>query len=47
VPKGQSLMRTSYMATHTDEHLDRILEAFRKVGIQQGIIDRNGHSLQE
>ena len=47
VPRGQSLMRTSYMATHTDEHLDRILEAFRKVGIEQGIIDQNGHSLLE
>lgn len=47
VPKGQSLVRTSYMATHTDDHLDRILEAFRKVGIQQGIIDQNGHSLLE
>jgi len=47
VPKGQSLIRTSYMATHTDEHLDQILEAFRKVGIQHGIIDRNGHSLVE
>jgi 8-amino-7-oxononanoate synthase len=47
VPKGQALVRTSYMATHTDEHLNRILEAFRKVGIKQGIIDRNGHSLQE
>ncbi len=47
VPKGQSLMRTSYMATHTDDHLDRILEAFRKVGIERGIIDRNGHSLQD
>lgn len=45
VPKGQSLVRTSYMASHTDEHLDRILEAFRKVGIEHGIIDRNGHSL--
>ena len=45
VPKGQSLVRTSYMATHTDEHLNRILEAFRKVGIQMGIIDQNGHSL--
>ncbi len=45
VPKGQSLMRTSYMATHTDEHLNRILEAFRKVGIERGVIDRNGHSL--
>lgn len=47
VPRGQSLVRTSYMATHTDEHLDRILEAFRKVGIEQGIIDQNGHSLLE
>jgi 8-amino-7-oxononanoate synthase len=45
VPKGQSLMRTSYMATHTDEHLNKILEAFRKVGIERGLIDRNGHSL--
>ncbi|HKK45078.1 MAG TPA: aminotransferase class I/II-fold pyridoxal phosphate-dependent enzyme [Balneolaceae bacterium] len=47
VPRGQSLVRTSYMATHTDEHLDRILEAFRKVGLEQGIIDQNGHSLLE
>jgi len=47
VPRGQSLVRTSYMATHTDDHLDRILEAFRKVGIEQGIIDQNGHSLLE
>lgn len=47
VPKGQSLVRTSYMATHTDKHLDRILEAFRKVGIEQGLIDQNGQSLLE
>ncbi|HKJ30172.1 MAG TPA: aminotransferase class I/II-fold pyridoxal phosphate-dependent enzyme, partial [Balneolales bacterium] len=45
VPKGQSLVRTSYMATHTDEQLDRILEAFYKVGVKNGIIDKNGHSL--
>jgi len=45
VPVGQSLLRTSYMASHTDEHLDRILEAFRKVGIKHGIIDQNGNSL--
>lgn len=45
VPQGQALVRTSYMATHTDEHLDRILEAFRKVGLKHGIIDENGHSL--
>lgn len=45
VPNGQALLRTSYMATHTDEHLDKILSAFRKVGINRGIIDKNGHSL--
>lgn len=44
VPRGQSLIRTSYMATHTDSHLDAILSAFKKVGIQHGIIDANGHS---
>lgn len=47
VPKGQSLIRTSYMATHTNEQLDSILEAFRKVGIKRGIIDQNGCSLIE
>ena len=45
VPKGQSLLRTSYMATHTDEQLDMILSAFRKVGLKHGIIDKNGRSL--
>lgn len=44
VPHGQSLLRTSYMASHTDDHLNRILEAFRKVGLKHGIIDQNGHS---
>lgn len=47
VPLGQSLVRTSYMATHTNEQLDQILEAFRKVGIKNGIIDQNGNSLFE
>jgi 8-amino-7-oxononanoate synthase len=42
VPKGQSLMRTSYMATHTDEELDMILDAFRRVGLKHGVIGRNG-----
>jgi 7-keto-8-aminopelargonate synthetase-like enzyme len=32
VPPGQSLLRTSYMATHTDDDLDAILRAFKKVG---------------
>ena len=47
VPRGQSIIRTSYMATHTNEQLDSILDAFRKVGIRRGIIDQNGHSLIE
>ena len=38
VPNGQSLMRTSYMATHTDDDLDRILDAFRVVGTRLGVI---------
>jgi hypothetical protein len=32
------MMRTSYMATHAREHLDRALEAFRKVGREMGVI---------
>jgi 8-amino-7-oxononanoate synthase len=42
VPQGQSIMRTSYMATHTDEELDYILEAFSRVGRRHGIISSNG-----
>ncbi|HIQ02311.1 MAG TPA: aminotransferase class I/II-fold pyridoxal phosphate-dependent enzyme [Anaerolineales bacterium] len=38
VPEGQALLRTSYMATHTDEHLDFVLEAFAKVGRALGVI---------
>jgi 8-amino-7-oxononanoate synthase len=38
VPVGKALIRTSYMATHTREHLDRVLDAFRKVGRVLGLI---------
>jgi 8-amino-7-oxononanoate synthase len=38
VPFGKSLIRTSYMATHSDEHLDIVLSAFKKVGKSLGII---------
>jgi 8-amino-7-oxononanoate synthase len=44
VPAGQALMRTSYMATHSDEELQRILEAFRKIGIKHGVIESNGQA---
>ena len=38
VPPGHQLLRTSYMATHTDEQLDRVLEIFEQVGKQIGLI---------
>jgi 8-amino-7-oxononanoate synthase len=37
-PPGRALIRTSYMATHTDAHLDRVLSAFAKVGKKMGVI---------
>ncbi len=38
VSPGQSLLRTSYMATHTDEQLDRVLGTFEQVGRQLELI---------
>jgi 8-amino-7-oxononanoate synthase len=38
VPRGQSLMRTSYMASHTDDELHFILDAFKKVGKRHQVI---------
>lgn len=38
VPEGRAMIRTSYMATHTRDHLDRSLEAFRKIGREFGVI---------
>lgn len=38
VPDGKALIRTSYMATHTDEQLDKVLFAFEKVGRTLGLI---------
>lgn len=38
VPPSKSLLRTSYMATHTDEQMDRVLELFEQVGKRFGII---------
>lgn len=39
VPAGMALIRTSYMATHTDEHLNIVLKAFEKVGKKLGLIE--------
>ena len=38
VPPKSAMLRTSYMATHEREHLDRALEAFRAVGKKYGVI---------
>lgn len=38
VPKGYALIRTSYMATHTDADLDFVLDVFAKVGREFGTI---------
>jgi 8-amino-7-oxononanoate synthase len=38
VPEGGQLLRTSYMATHTDEQLDQVLEIFHRVGREMGLI---------
>ncbi len=38
VPPEASLLRTSYMATHTDAQLDRVLDTFGRVGKSLGII---------
>jgi 8-amino-7-oxononanoate synthase len=42
VPENRALIRVSCMATHTDEHVDRVLEVFDKVGREMGVI--GGHA---
>jgi len=39
VPPGMEMLRTSYMATHEQQHLDKILEVFKKVGKKFGVIN--------
>ena len=37
-PPGRQLLRTSFMATHTDEQIDQVLTIFEKVGKELGLI---------
>lgn len=37
-PAGRQLLRTSYMATHTDEQLDKVLDVFEQVGKELHLI---------
>ena len=38
VPPNMAMLRTSYMASHEDEHLDKIIETFKKVGKELAVI---------
>jgi 8-amino-7-oxononanoate synthase len=38
VPNGRQMMRTSYMSTHEDEHLEKVIETFKLSGKELGII---------
>ena len=39
VPPNKSLLRTSYMATHTDEQIEKIIVGFYEVGVRIGLIE--------
>ena len=39
VMQGMQMMRTSFMATHEKQHLDRILELFKEIGEELGVLD--------
>jgi len=43
VPEGGCRLRTSYMATHTDEQLDFVLDRIERVGRKYGVV---GHERQ-
>ncbi len=38
VPEGRQMMRTSYMATHEEHHLAKIVSVFKEVGTELGLI---------
>jgi 7-keto-8-aminopelargonate synthetase-like enzyme len=38
VPAGMELLRTSYMASHTDEQIDRVLNIYCDVGKELQLI---------
>ncbi len=39
VPQGRQMLRTSFMATHEDEHLDYVIDQFIKIGKELGVIE--------
>ena len=47
VAKGQARIRTQLSAAHTREHLDRAIEAFRKVGKKHDILGKTKNEIVE
>lgn len=46
VPEGCALIRTSYMASHTDKDLDYVLEVLQDLGREFGVIDNKDRQKQ-
>jgi 8-amino-7-oxononanoate synthase len=46
VPEGCALIRTSYMASHTDADLDYVLEVLQKLGKEFGIIGQDSRQAE-
>jgi 8-amino-7-oxononanoate synthase len=46
VPESCALIRTSYMATHTDDDLNYVLDVLDKLGREYGIIGNNGRQAE-
>ena len=46
VPDGCALIRTSYMASHSDSDLDYVLEVFENLGKEFGIIGNQGRQTE-
>ncbi len=42
VPRGEARIRTQMSAAHTDDHIDRAIAAFTRVGRELGVIDARG-----
>ena len=40
VPRGEARIRTQMSAAHTDEHIDRAITAFTKVGRELGVVQK-------
>jgi 8-amino-7-oxononanoate synthase len=38
VPQGRQMMRTSYMATHEDHHLEKVIDTFTACGKELGLV---------